>query len=360
MRRPVQRALATLLTGAAIASAATASAAAAPDWNLGLPEELLEQTCTSIGAGGLVGYQTELGTSVRAGMLVDPQAIPEVGDVFYGGVTMSAVGGCSSKAFAPEAILPLGVELAVSAAHPVRCHYTLPDGSDTPITDGCPQSPQRGPYGGLMLTPRGDPGNVWADVGRIPGSDALSRPQLETLYVEFPLRASRPLLPLPGGPGCAERAARTAPCARDAAGDFLQVAVRVIALGGTPTLIPAIGLAVEPGGGGPGAGTGGGRLLTAPRALGMRRALRGIAITVTAPAARTRVTATLSVPGLGRVALARRTAARAGRLRLRLKPTARSARRLRRRPAVTARVKVTVRAPGGRARTATARIRLRR
>ena len=107
------------VTGALMAAAA-APASAAPDWNFGLPEELYEQTCASIGAGGLIGYQEELGTSVRAGVYVDPQNIPKIGEVFYGGVMIAAVGGCSDKSAIPEVVPPAGVELAVSAANPVR------------------------------------------------------------------------------------------------------------------------------------------------------------------------------------------------------------------------------------------------
>ena len=40
-------------------------------------------------------------------------------------------------------------------------------------------------------------------------------------------------------------ALQTGPAARDRAGDFLQVAVKVFARGGVPTLTPAIGLVVD-------------------------------------------------------------------------------------------------------------------
>jgi hypothetical protein len=369
MARRSVRAVAALLATPVLIAVAAAPAAAAPDWNYGLPEETRELTCASIGAGPLVGTQTEVGTSTRAGMLVDPQDIPSVGEVFYGGVMIAAVGGCTAKAVIPEVVPPLGVDLAISAANPVRCHYTLPDGSDTQITDGCPQALQPGTHEGFSLAPGGTPTNSWMGIGKIPGTPDLARPQLEILYLEFPLRASRPLTGLPGNPSCATRAIQAGPCRRDAAGDYLQVAVQVFAIGGAPTLAPAIGLVVQPGeaGGGEagGGGTGppgspGARLLTAPRALRIRSALGGIPITVTVPANNTRVTATLSARRLGRIAVARRTRARAGRLRLRLKPTRNAARRLRRSASLTATLRVSVRAPGARPATATARIRLRR
>jgi hypothetical protein len=356
MTKSIRRAAMVVSLSAALGGGATAPAVAAPAWNWGLPEELYEQTCASIGAPGLIGYQEELGTSVRAGMLVDPQDLPKVGEVFYGGAMIAAVGGCSAKGIVPEVVPPVGVELAVSAANPVRCHYTLPDGSDTPITDGCPQQLQPGTQGGFSLAPGGNPANAWSDVGRVPGAPDLSRPQLEILYFEFPLRASRPLTGLPGGPSCAERAARVGPCPRAGAGDFLQVPVKVFTLGGTPTLTPAIGLFAEPGAG----GAAGGRLVSAPRSLRIRRALRGIGVTVAVPADGARVTATLSARRLGRIAVARRNSARAGTLRLRLKPTRRAARRLRRARAVTATLRVKIAVPGRPGLQETATIRLRR
>jgi hypothetical protein len=358
------RAVATLLAMPALIAVSAAPATAAPDWNYGLPEETQELTCTSIGAGPLVGTQTEVGTSTRAGQLVDAQNIPKVGEVFYGGVMIAAVGGCAAKNVIPEIVPPLGVDVAASAANPVRCHYTLPDGSDTQITDGCPQAPQPGTHGGFSLAPGGSPNNAWTGIGKIPGTPDLARPQLEILYLEVPLRASRPLTGLPGGPTCATRAIQAGPCRREDAGDFLQAAVQIFSTGGAPTLAPAVGLVVEPGGSGGGGetttGSPGARLLTAPRALRIRSALRGIPISVTVPADNARVTATLSARRLGRIAVARRARARAGRLRLRLKPTRSAARRLRRSASLTATLRVSVRAPGARAATATAQIRLRR
>ena len=361
MARTSVRAVTALLATPALVAVAAAPAAAAPDWNFGLPEETQELTCTSIGAGPLVGTQTEVGTSTRTGQLVDAQNIPRVGEVFYGGVMIAAVGGCAAKNVIPEIVPPLGVEVAASAASPVRCHYTLPDGSDTQLTEGCPQAPQPGTHGGFSLAPGGTPNNAWTGIGKIPGTPDLARPQLEILYLEVPLRASRPLTGLPGNPTCATRAIQAGPCRREDAGDFLQAAVQVFATGGAPTLAPAVGLVVQPGGGGAGpASAPGTQLLTAPRTLRIRSALRGIPISVAVPAANSRVTATLTARRLGRLAVTRRSRARAGRLRLLLKPTRSAARRLRRSATLTATLRVSVRAPGARAATATAQIRLRR
>ena len=238
--RDHRRAVAAFTVAAGLAAFAR-PAAAAPAWNDGLPEDHFTQTCESI--GGVGGYREEHSSQVRTGTFVDAQSIPRVGEVFYARVTMAAVGGCGDKSFIPEVVAPLGVEVAISAANPVRCHYTLPDGSDTAL-GGCPQRLQTGPHGGLSLAPDGNPNNAWTGVGKIPGTPALTRPQVEIVYIEFPLRASRPMRGLPGGPTCTARTLRTGPCNRDAAGDFLQVAVTVYDVS-IPVLTPAIGLVVS-------------------------------------------------------------------------------------------------------------------
>jgi hypothetical protein len=329
------------------AAFAAQPAAAAPEWNDGLPEDHFTQTCESI--GGVGGYREEHSSQVRAGTLVDPQKIPKVGEVFYARVAMAAVGGCTDKSFIPEVVPPLGVEVAISAANPVRCHYTLPDGSDTAL-DGCPQTLAPGPHGGLSLAPGGNPNNAWTGVGKIPGTPALTRPRVEIVYIEFPLRASRRLAGLPGGPTCAERSARTGPCRRDAAGDFLQVAVTVYDVS-VPVLTPAIGLVV---------GAGRGSLVTVARSMRLRSAVKGIPLAVMVPGDGARVAATLTAKGFGRISAVKRNGVKAGSLRLRMKPTRLAARKLRRASAVTASLRVSVKLPGQAATVETIRIRLRR
>ena len=162
--RDHRRAVAAFVVTAGLAAFAAEPAAAAPEWNDGLPEDHFTQTCESIGGGG--GYREELSSQVKAATLVDPQNIPEVGEVFYARVAMAAVGGCGDKSFIPEVVAPRGVEVSISAANPVRCHYTLPDGSDTPL-GGCPQTLQPGPHGGLSLAPTATPTMPGPALGRL-------------------------------------------------------------------------------------------------------------------------------------------------------------------------------------------------
>ena len=351
--RAHRRAGAVLAVTAGLAGFAAQPAVAAAVWNDGLPEDHFTQTCESI--GGVGGYREEHSSQVRVGTFVDPARIPEIGEVFYARVAMAAVGGCGEKSFVPELLAPLGVEVAISAANPVRCHYTLPDGSDTAL-GGCPQALQPGPHGGLSLAPGGNPANAWTGVGKIPGTPALTRPQVEIVYIEFPLRSTRRLAGLPGGPTCAARTARTGPCPRDAAGDFLQVAVTVFDVS-VPVLAPAIGLVVGPSGGAPAGGT---RLVTVARSMRLRRAVRGIPLRVRVPADGARVAATLTAKGLGRISVVKRNGVKAGSLRLRMKPTPRAARKLRRASAVTASLRVSVKLPAQPATVETITIRLRR
>ena len=79
------------LCAAAAALASAPPAQAAPEWNYGLPEEALEESCLSIGNPDI--FHIEPNVSVRAGTLIDPQDIPEVGEVFYGGVFIGQVRG---------------------------------------------------------------------------------------------------------------------------------------------------------------------------------------------------------------------------------------------------------------------------
>ena len=367
------RLAAVIAIAAALIATGAAPAAAAPAWDYGLPEEMYEQTCQSIGGGGGLRSRGARHLGAR-GHARRSAGHPEGRRGLLRRRHDRRGRRLSDKSVIPEVVPPLGVELAVSPANPVRCHYTLPDGSDTPIIAGCPQAPKAGTQGGFSLAPGGDPGNAWVGIGKIPGTPALTRPQLEILYLEFPLRASRPLTGLPGRPECPDARRPVGPCARDAAGDFLQVAVQVFspaaaprrsrprsacrrrvrraappaALGGTGT--PALGDAEAPA-----RALHRARLRTDPAAPSAASPS-----SVAVPADGARVTATLRARRLGRIAVARRSGVEAGRLRLRLKPTRGAARKLRRVRAVVATLRVTVKLPGRPAVVETARIRLRR
>ena len=375
MPRPLaaRRATAILAAASALALAPASPAAAEPTWYDGSSENSTVPLCFSgTPATGVVG---------KAWLQADPAAPTRVGDVFYASVTAGTVGsGCVDPFVDPEVILPAGVELAVSAQQPIRCYSDdITTGARTEVTpaQGCGQAPTRG-FHGLQLLNTSRPDGLWP----LPAGKAID--------IWFPLRSTRPLA---GGlllsPGCGRPGANGGgrpPCRPDQAGDNLQIGVWVIDGYGDPWLAPQIGLQVAAAPAGAVAGTTttapaptpaptgtapagtpapaaapAPRLLTAPRSLRIRTALRGgIPVTVAVPAARARVTATLSAPRLGRLATVRRSGVRAGSLRLRVKPTRTAARRLRRARTVTATLRVTVRVPGRRASSASSRIRLSR
>ena len=205
----------------AVGLAAAKPAVAAPEWNDGLPEDHFTQTCESI--GGVGGYREEHSSQVKAGTFVDPQNIPNVGDVFYARVAMAAVGGCGDKSFIPEVVPPLGVEVAISAAAPVRCHYTLPDGSDTAST-AVRRRCSPGRMAAFRLRRTAIPttrGPAWARF-REPGTDAASG--RDRVHRVSAARLA-PAEWASGWPDLLRAHAAHGPVPRDAAGDFLQVPV---------------------------------------------------------------------------------------------------------------------------------------
>jgi hypothetical protein len=129
-----------------------------------------------------------------------------------------------------------------------------------------------------------------------------------------------------------------------------------------------------PGAGTPGGGAEGktGLLASAPRSLKLKQLLRGLPVTVSVATGGSTVTAQLTASGLRGVrsasiakvtviARATRQKAKAGSLRLRLKPTRKTARALRRtKRALKLRLKVRVTPPAGKSQTATTPITVKR
>jgi len=358
-RRRPRRGAALAAALAALVLAPAAPAAAEPQWYGGGQESSLVPLGCTI-PGTLVP-----GMHAKAWVQADPAAPTRVGDVFYAAVSVAVVANtCVEQSAAVDVLPPVGVELAISPQHPVRCFTDdLATGVRTESPAGCPQAPVAGLHGPRL-----------AFGGRADGLWFLPTGKLLSLW--FPLRSSRPLAGLPVlSPGCGRPAGGGGepPCRPEQAGDNLQIAVWALDGFADPYLVPTIGLQVAPGPASagapapapaPGASPRAGaprapRLLTAPRALTLRRALRGVAVTVAVPASGARVVATLSARRLGRIAVARRANVRAGTLRLRLAPTRRAAARLRRARAVTATLRVTVRTAGA-TRSASARLRIGR
>jgi hypothetical protein len=353
------------LTSLLVALLAAAPAEAALQWHPGTSESSYVLDCN---------FSQQPGIQANAEFQSDPQAIPAVGEVFYVRSVIARIGdGCGIDMLGHvEIVPPPGVTAAISGQHPVRCQWLdIATGALSPA-GGCPQEVQEAVYGpGFdQLTPGGStPTYPW----RIAYQQAL--------VIEIPLRSNRGLQGT--NPTC-DRFEGAPPCTPTQSGDTLQFTIRMLDAWSSAWLSPYVPLFVNgagsagakgPGAGTPGGGAGAGKaglLASAPRSLKLKQLLRGLPVTVNVAAAGSTVTAKLTAGGLRAsrsasiakvtvIARATRRRAQAGTLRLRLKPTRKAARALRRtkRP-LKLRLKVRVAPPAGKAQIATTRISVKR
>ena len=363
MKNASRRIASLLVLLAALLLAAPANAAL--QWHTGTSESSYVLNCA---------FGQEPGIQANAEFQSDPQAVPTVGQVFYVRSVIARIGdGCGIDMLGHvEIVPPPGVTTAISAQHPVRCEWMdITTGALSPA-GGCPQEAQEAVYGpGFdQLTPGGStPTYPW----RIAYQQAL--------VIEVPLRSNRGLQGT--SPSCS-RWEGAPPCTLPSqSGDTLQFTIRMLDAWSSAWLSPYVPLFVDgaaspgakaPGAGTPGGGPGGkaGLLASAPRSLKLKQLLRGLRVTVNVPTAGSTVTAQLTAAGLRAVrsasiakvtviARATRRKAKAGSLRLRLKPTRKAARALRRtKRALKLKLKVRVAPPAGKAQIATTRITVRR
>jgi hypothetical protein len=363
--RPI-RTLSVTAVGLLAALLAAPPAQAALQWHSGNSESSYVLNCN---------FAQEPGIQANAEFQADPQALPRVGDVFYVRSVIARIGdGCGIDMLGHvEIVPPPGVTTAISAQHPVRCQWLdIATGALAPA-GGCPQEAQEAVYGpGFdQLTPGGStPTYPW----RIAYGQAL--------VIEIPLRSNRGLQGT--SPSCS-RFEGAPPCTTPSqSGDTLQFTIRMLDAWSSAWLSPYVPLFVQdgggagakgPGAGAPGGGAGGGKaglLASVSRSLKLKQLLRGLPVTVNVATGGSTVTAHLTAGGLRAarstsiakvtvIARATRRRAKAGTLRLRLKPTRKAARALRRskRP-LRLRLKVRVTPPTGKPETATTRITVKR
>jgi hypothetical protein len=352
-------------TALLVALLGAAPAEAALQWHSGTSESSYVLDCN---------FSQQPGIQANAEFQSDPQAIPGVGEVFYVRSVIARIGdGCGIDMWGHvEIVPPPGVTTAISAQHPVRCQWLdIPTGALTPAA-GCPQSAEQAVYGpGFdQLTPGGStPTYPWPIAYQ------------QALVIEIPLRSNRGLQGT--NPTCS-RFEGAPPCTPSQSGDTLQFTIRMLDAWSSAWLSPYVPLFVRgaggagaqgPGAGAPSGGTGAGKaglLTSAPRSLKLKQLLRGLPVTVNVATAGSTVTARLTARGLRAVrsasivkvtviARATRRRANAGALRLRLKPTRKAARTLRRtRRPLKLRLKVRVAPPVGAAQTATTPITVKR
>lgn len=363
LRAPLLTAATVLAVLAAFAPTARAQVEEDP----GVSENTLITPCVYGGA-------PKIGVKALAMTQHDRSNRPKVGDVFYANALVAAVStACVYQLTSIEVVPPVGVELAISAANPVRCVYDDTQGNRQTVTpaQGCPQQATPGAYG-FKLDRSGTSDGLWP----LEGPTRPTTLPWAALQIDIPLRSSRPLKALAAGSvSCGRRLNFDPPCPPDRAADDLQVGYRVVDGYANPWLVPHIGLIVEPGSAVAAAAPAPAATTAAPvagqpalslgvsRSLPMRSALKGIPVTVNVPAdgiVRV-VLRTSRVRGLKGGLIARVTKrARAGALKLRLKPSRRAARALRARRVVIATLRVTVTPTAGTPQTVSARLRLRR
>ena len=82
--------------------------------------------------------------------LADPANPPKTGDVFYVSLSATGIGNTCAGIYAyPQLILPAGVSLAISGAHPVQCFLKFPNSNSftQDTSSDCPQSLSAGAQG---------------------------------------------------------------------------------------------------------------------------------------------------------------------------------------------------------------------
>jgi hypothetical protein len=321
-----------------------AQAQAALEWHPGSIEQSYVGNCN---------FDTETGIIANAEFQSDPVQVPRTGDVFYVRTIPGRVGnGCGIGMSAHvEIVLPPGVTTAVSSAHPVRCNYMEIDTAAVTPAAGCPQSAQQGVYGAAFDHAAGGSISPW----EIAYGQAL--------IIEIPLRSTRRLAGT--SPGCG-RTEGQPPCASASSGDTAQFAEKIIDGWASPWLSPYVALFVQESGAGGGPGKSG-LIASAPDSVRIAGLLSGVPIKVRVARAGSRVTAKLSTRGLRASAAARirliasKTvrSAKAGTLKLRLKPSRKVGRALRQIRRLSTTLSVRVVPPGGRAETARTHILLK-
>ena len=121
------------------------------------------RNCESV----LYGYPyVEAAAGLVASVVYDDAAPPKVGEVFYVVVEGAGIGDpypCVGQKMKADILLPAGVDLAVSAANPIRCvrwDYGEGDPVSTPETALCPTAPQPPELGGAASFGTAD-GSMW-------------------------------------------------------------------------------------------------------------------------------------------------------------------------------------------------------
>lgn len=143
----------TVVLAASAALVAMPPAHAAATRHEGVVKFTSALNCESV-LGGYSYY--EPGAGAVANVIYDDAAPPRVGEVFYVGVQVAAVGNpypCLDQSMRPDLTLPTGVRLAISPDTPIRCvrwNYQVSPATETPETDLCPSAASAPQSGGSV------------------------------------------------------------------------------------------------------------------------------------------------------------------------------------------------------------------
>lgn len=236
IRRNVRR-KAALFVAAIPASALLAALAlpapafAAKNWVLWEIERSRVINCPSL----IGGYPyEEVGALANAESYIDRKRLPKVGQTFYVRTGPAAVGRpcVNQQSVAIEIVMPSGVRVAVSRRTPIRCWLLGRSPKPRRITrsQGCPRRPGRGLYGPSFNRR----GRTWPL--------ALGN----AMFVEIPIRASRPFKGAAGGVPSCRRIEGQPPCRPSTLGHNLQLASHILDGNRSPWLAPTLPLFVKP------------------------------------------------------------------------------------------------------------------
>jgi len=204
---------------------------AAKNWVLWEIERSHVINCPSL----IGGYPyDEVGALANAESYIDRKRLPKVGQIFYVKTGPAAVGRpcVNQQSVAIEIVLPPGIKVAALRRAPIRCTLLHSRNKVTRIgrKQGCPARPGRGLYG-PSFNRRGRP---WP----LPLGSAM--------FVEIPLRASRPFKGAAGGVPSCRRIEGQPPCRPSTLGHNLQLASHILDGNRSPWLAPTLPLFVKP------------------------------------------------------------------------------------------------------------------
>ena len=151
----MRRMLIALGCALAVAAVAATSAVAAPGWRDGVIDYSYSINCPSMIFGS---PYLEATAGSYAGVYIDPNDLPDAGEVFYVRMTVAGLGNpCAGPYAHMELWLPQDVHLAISSDYPVFCYAQSPSSSTFVRESSCRQNPGAGFKGYTFGAPNGDP-----------------------------------------------------------------------------------------------------------------------------------------------------------------------------------------------------------